>query len=93
MLTTYFSHDGHLSPQPGGNLQDALWIDLFEPTTAEEQRVEADLHMELPTRDEMREVESSSGCIPTAAQPLSRCGWCIARKTSKPGSQASPWRW
>ncbi len=60
MLTTYFSHDGHLSPQPGGNLQDALWIDLFEPTTVEEQRVEADLHIEVPTRDEMREVESSS---------------------------------
>lgn len=60
MLTTYYSRDGHLSAQSDGDLRDALWIDLFEPTREEEQRVEADLRMEVPTRDEMREVESSS---------------------------------
>ena len=60
MLTTYFSQNGHLSPQANGDLRNAVWIDLFQPTREEEQRVEADLRMEVPTRDEMREVESSS---------------------------------
>lgn len=60
MLTTYYSQGGHLSPGAEGNLQDALWIDLYEPSREEEGRVEAALQIGIPTRDEMREVESSS---------------------------------
>lgn len=60
MLTTYYSHDGRLTAGAEGTLQDALWIDLYEPSREEEQRVEATLHIGIPTRDEMREVESSS---------------------------------
>ncbi len=37
-----------------------LWIDLFDPTRAEEIAVEAQLGIEVPTRAEMREIESSS---------------------------------
>ncbi|MGI4853380.1 MAG: magnesium transporter CorA family protein [Janthinobacterium lividum] len=60
MLTTYYSQEGHLRPGGEGNLQEALWIDLYEPSREEEGRVEAALKIGIPTRDEMREVESSS---------------------------------
>jgi magnesium transporter len=40
--------------------QDALWIDLFEPTIAEERAVESALGIEVPTREEMKEIETSN---------------------------------
>ncbi len=40
--------------------QDALWIDLIEPTREEDHLVEARLSIEIPTRDEMRDIEPSS---------------------------------
>ena len=60
MLSTYYGRDGHLVLGAEGNLQDALWLDLYEPSREEEIRIEAGLHVDVPTRDEMREVESSS---------------------------------
>lgn len=60
MLTTYTREEGHLHEIAEGDLRSALWIDLYEPSREEEQRVEAELQIEIPTRDEMREVESSS---------------------------------
>jgi magnesium transporter len=40
--------------------QDALWLDLLSPTRDEELAVEDALGLELPTREEMREIEPSS---------------------------------
>lgn len=40
--------------------QDALWLDLITPTRDEELAVEAALGLELPTREEMAEIEPSS---------------------------------
>ena len=40
--------------------QDALWIDLRDPTAEEEQLVEAALGINVPTREEMREIEASN---------------------------------
>jgi magnesium transporter len=40
--------------------QDALWLDLLSPTREEELAVEAALGLELPTREEMAEIELSS---------------------------------
>lgn len=60
MLSTYYNRDGHLVLGAEGNLQDAMWLDLYEPSREEEVRIEAALQLEIPTRDEMREVESSS---------------------------------
>jgi magnesium transporter len=40
--------------------QNAIWIDLFDPTPAETARVQAALGVTLPTREEMREIEPSS---------------------------------
>jgi magnesium transporter len=40
--------------------EEATWLDLLEPTVEEERLVEARLGVEVPTREEMREIESSS---------------------------------
>ncbi|MDR2215233.1 MAG: magnesium transporter CorA family protein [Nevskiaceae bacterium] len=40
--------------------EDAVWLDLLEPTQNEERLVEARLGIEIPTREEMSEIESSS---------------------------------
>lgn len=60
MLTTYYDRGGQLEVGAEGDLKDAAWIDLYAPSTEEEQRVEAELGITIPTREEMREVESSS---------------------------------
>src|SRR5690606_32078325 len=46
---------------PGAPLpEDAVWLDLLEPTPEEERLVEQRLGLDIPTREEMREIESSS---------------------------------
>ena len=40
--------------------QDALWIDLIEPTQEQEQLVESTFSIEVPTREEMKEIEASN---------------------------------
>jgi magnesium transporter len=46
---------------PGAPIpKDAVWIDLFEPTPEEEKLVEASLGIQVPTREEMAEIEPSS---------------------------------
>jgi magnesium transporter len=42
------------------HLKDALWIDLESPTEAEEDAVEAALGIDIPTREDMQEIEVSS---------------------------------
>lgn len=39
---------------------DAVWVDLLEPTVEEERWVESTLHIEVPTREEMKEIETSN---------------------------------
>src|SRR5690242_21336187 len=39
---------------------DAIWLDLIEPTPAEEKLVEQTLRIDVPTREEMREIEASN---------------------------------
>jgi len=39
---------------------DFLWADLFEPTVEEEKAVESLLTVDVPTRDEMKEIETSN---------------------------------
>ncbi len=40
--------------------EEAIWLDLLEPRIEEERLVETRLGVEVPTREEMREIESSS---------------------------------
>ena len=44
----------------GSELTEALWVDLFEPTPDEERAVESQYAIDVPTREEMREIESSN---------------------------------
>ncbi len=39
---------------------DAVWVDLLEPTAEEERLVESQLGIEVPTREEMKEIEASN---------------------------------
>ena len=39
---------------------EAIWLDLIEPTPNEERQVESFLSIDVPTRDEMREIEASN---------------------------------
>ena len=48
----------HSPPAPFPD--EFLWADLYEPTTDEERAVEALLTVDVPTRDEMKEIETSS---------------------------------
>jgi magnesium transporter len=38
----------------------SIWLDLLEPTPSEEKQVESFPSIDVPTRDEMREIESSN---------------------------------
>jgi magnesium transporter len=40
--------------------EEAIWLDLLEPSVEEERLVEQRLGLDIPTREEMREIESSS---------------------------------
>lgn len=44
----------------GNQVQSALWIDLLNPSVDEEHAVELALGGEIPTREEMQEIETSS---------------------------------
>jgi magnesium transporter len=47
--------------EPGAALpKEAIWFDLLEPSTEEERAVEQVLGIDVPTREEMREIESSN---------------------------------
>lgn len=64
MITVYGRVDGRVIEQPLG-MTDALppgtvWIDLLRPDDSERARVGALTGCELPTREEMREIEASS---------------------------------
>jgi magnesium transporter len=49
-----------LLAEPFAALDRVVWIDLLDPTDDEERAVEAALGVEVPTRDEMVEIEESS---------------------------------
>jgi magnesium transporter len=64
MITAYVRGNGTLMPvavQDGQPLpNEAIWVDLLAPTKQEEALAEEGLAIELPTREEMREIEISS---------------------------------
>src|SRR5450432_3585421 len=60
MLTRYALQGQGLISLNNAALSDTLWIDLFEPTPEEEHAVEAECGIDVPTREEMREIETSN---------------------------------
>lgn len=59
MIQTYSIQNGVLHPN-GSSLEGAVWIDLQNPTEVEENAVEAATQCDIPTEEEMREIEVSS---------------------------------
>lgn len=62
MITAYRSRNARLEPLDlaRDSLQDAVWIDLLTPTRDEEDAVETALGIDIPTREDMQEIELSS---------------------------------
>lgn len=64
MIRGYSNQDGRLVEvgvdASSPNLDDLVWIDLVEPSDDEEARLEQQLGIGIPTRDEMEEIEISS---------------------------------
>jgi magnesium transporter len=65
MITAYGLHQGRLvrleqTDRDPLARNDVVWIDLHDPTRDEECAVEALLGLEVPTRQEMAEIEESS---------------------------------
>ncbi len=64
MLTSYTLENGMVSTREGAQtaevLARAVWLDLLNPTPEEERAVQDALKLEVPTREEMQEIESSS---------------------------------
>jgi magnesium transporter len=62
MLRTYGPGcDGNIVEAKAERIPDsATWVDLEEPTTEEEALVERCIRMDVPTQDEMAEIEPSS---------------------------------
>jgi len=49
-----------LDPPPAEIPESCVWVDLLEPTLAEERAVERLLAIDVPSREEMREIETSN---------------------------------
>ena len=49
-----------LDPPPAEIPAECVWVDLLEPTLSEERAVERLLAIEVPSREEMREIETSN---------------------------------
>jgi magnesium transporter len=49
-----------LDPTPADIPEHCVWVDLLEPTLAEERAVERLLAIDVPSREEMREIETSN---------------------------------
>jgi len=69
MITIYEARDGTLKPQTGlpRVTEDSVWIDLLNPTPEEEEIIERALDMDVPTREELQEIEASSRLFRTTA--------------------------
>ncbi len=61
MITVYTIVNERLEPGGIESLSPAaVWIDLLQPSTEEEDAVERLLRLDVPTREEMQEIEASS---------------------------------
>lgn len=61
MITAYRSQDSRLARMdPDEDLRQAVWIDLESPSRDEEARIESVLGLDIPTREDMQEIELSS---------------------------------
>ncbi len=62
MIRYYCNEGGHLARclEPEAEFEKVIWIDLISPSAEEEALVERLLGLNIPTRDDMQEIEMSS---------------------------------
>lgn len=64
MIQSYKYLDGRLIADPSTgktpHVAEFVWLDLYDPTQTEEDDLEQVLQLDLPTKDEMQEIEISS---------------------------------
>jgi len=62
MIRSYTNQGNKLVEIDNGleQVQDVIWYDLFNPTDGEEEALESYLEINIPTREEMDEIEVSS---------------------------------
>ncbi|MGI4851716.1 MAG: magnesium transporter CorA family protein [Janthinobacterium lividum] len=64
MLKSYTSKGMHFNEtniaELKNNLDDIVWIDLYQPTATEEKLIENLFEIDIPTRQDMHEIELSS---------------------------------
>ncbi len=62
MIVGYVPENGRLRAvaDPLAHLADVVWVDLITPTATEESALEIRLGIDIPTREEMEEIEISS---------------------------------
>lgn len=64
MMTFYVAEKGSLQPieqeAVAGNIAKVAWVDLLHPTPEEEKYLESLLQIDIPTREEMHEIELSN---------------------------------
>ena len=62
MMRAFSAEAGRLKPLDAGAdmVAQAVWIDLFSPSSAEEAELERQIKVDIPTREEMEEIEISS---------------------------------
>lgn len=61
MIRAYSLQDGRLRlNEPEVPLRAAVWVDLFRPDAGESSRIRAELGVELPTLEDMEEIEISN---------------------------------
>lgn len=88
MLTCYTLQNNLLKAIPPEAVVDEIerivWMDLLEPTHAEEQQVEGLIGIDVPTRDEMHEIEFSSRFYQEHGGLFATASFVTEAETEKP---------
>lgn len=89
MITAYVRSNGTLSPlpvEPHGQIPEAVvWLDLLEPTPEEERFVDEVLGLDVPSEEEMQEIEVSSRLYQERGALYMTATVMVGADTAKPG--------
>ncbi len=89
MITAYVRSNGTLSPlpvEPHGPIPEAVvWLDLLEPTPEEERFVDEVLGLDVPSEEEMQEIEVSSRLYQERGALYMTATVMVGADTAKPG--------
>lgn len=89
MITAYVRSNGILTPLPvelhGVIPEEVVWVDLLEPTPQEERFVDEALGLDVPSEEEMQEIEVSSRLYQERNAIYMTATVMIGADTDKPG--------